>query len=128
MNKPNAEPTRPTLSVVEPPREATRDDRRRILDALENVYDGARGLYSGAKSDATVADELKLPRAWVSAIREQFFGPDANENDELARRKVGEFPAKLKHLEDKALALAAEAEALRAEVQSALRSLREARA
>lgn len=67
------------LPTAAPPREASRDDNRKIRDALDAAYDEAAGRYKGDGSDAKIADSLKMPRAWVARIRDTLFGPDGNE-------------------------------------------------
>lgn len=71
--------TEETPMAAEPPRIATQADNRRILDALAEHYDEARSLYRRAFSDASVAQALNVPRAWVEDVRTRFFGPDTNE-------------------------------------------------
>jgi hypothetical protein len=70
----------PKPVVAEPPREMRRDDRRVIFAKLEEIYlDETRG-YSAGWSDQRVAADLGVPRAWVSQIREENFGPGISED------------------------------------------------
>lgn len=68
-----------TPAVAEPPRVSSVAERRRIMDALEEHYDQDAQRYRAAFTDAAVAEKVKLPRAWVSDLRELMFGPEANE-------------------------------------------------
>lgn len=67
------------MPKTEAPRQPTREDKRRIMAELQEVYLGEDRGYASGKSDDTVAKDLNLPRAWVSDIREDFFGPHKNE-------------------------------------------------
>jgi hypothetical protein len=85
-----------TLKVVSTaPRQPTVDDRRLIRMRVEEVYDTGTGIYSGEFSDAKVADELNVPVAWVSAIRE-LYGDDRCEARPLSRDDIAKAYADLK--------------------------------
>lgn len=66
--------------VAEPPREMTREHRRLIFLKLEEVYLDERAGYSAGWTDARTATDLGVPRAWVSTIREENFGPSHSED------------------------------------------------
>lgn len=57
------------------------DDRRIITVKLDDVHDGEK--YLADWSDEKVAKDLAVPRNWVSKIREDYFGPDTNEQTSL---------------------------------------------
>ena len=104
----------PHLVVIQPPpevRQPTREDRRRIVEEISASYTDIG--YVGTASDATLATKLDVPRAWVSAIRDEFFGPDQNEATIGLRADVQKLIQLALSLEDRAMTLAAEAEALR---------------
>lgn len=61
--------------AVQPPRQPTPSIRRDILARVEATFDETRGVYLEGASDEAIAKERDIPRAWVSAIREEFFGP-----------------------------------------------------
>lgn len=109
---------KPTL--VETPREPSVGDRRHILDKLEETYDVAEKAYKGDWSDQKIAEKLNMPRAWVEAIREQFFGPEEN----LAtKRRLADLEAmlpQLKRLEEEHLALASKAETMHTNIRKLL--------
>lgn len=63
---------------AEPPREMGREDRRIITDKLDEVYDEKAVRYRSPWTDAAVARDLGVPRAWVGEVREQFFGPEGS--------------------------------------------------
>jgi hypothetical protein len=57
---------------AEPPRQMSREERRIINDKLDEVY--GRDAYKQPWTDARVATDLGIPRAWVEDVRQQFFG------------------------------------------------------
>lgn len=81
---PECQKRKPNLKVVkmepahkaEAPREMSREDRRIITSKLDDVY--LDGKYSTPWTDAAVARDLGVPRAWVSEVRDQFFGPEGS--------------------------------------------------
>lgn len=87
-----------TAPKAEPPREITREDRRIINDKLDEVY--GEDAYKAPWTDAAVAKDLGVPVAWVSDVREQFFGA-AGSNPLLDEylAKVAELDARLKEYE-----------------------------
>ena len=66
-----------------PPREMTKADRLKIFRRLNDVYDDGAGRYCDHWTDHLVAQDLSVPRKWVEDIRQENFGPCA-ENDEFA--------------------------------------------
>ena len=94
------EKTMPVKTVVPmnaaPPREITREARRRIADLLEEVYLTKEGMYADSESDNTVAETLKYPRAWVSEVREMLFGDgDGNQLSSAKNRELDLLEAKV---------------------------------
>lgn len=61
---------------AEAPRTSTVEDRRLINMKLAEVY--ADGGYVTPWTDQRVADDLGVPRAWVTEIREGFYGPEGS--------------------------------------------------
>ncbi len=57
----------------------TRDERRLIWAKLDEVYVDEKAGYSAGWTDARLAEDLGVPRAWVSTIRDENFGPDQSE-------------------------------------------------
>lgn len=96
-------------------RQPTREDRRRVPDEITACYTDIG--YAGDASDATVAAKLDVPRVWVSDIRDEFFGPDQNEATVVFRADVEKLIRLGRSLEDRAMTLAAEGEALRQEAE-----------
>lgn len=96
-------------------RQPTREDRRRVLDEIAACYMDIG--YAGHTTDATLAAKLDVPRVWVSEIRDEFFGPDQNEATVTFRADVDKLIRLGRSLEDRAMTLAAEAEALRQEAE-----------
>ena len=71
-----AKPAPPAKKVADAPPSMTRDDRRIIFAKLNEVYVDEKVGYSQSWSDQRVANDLSVPRAWVTEIREENFGPD----------------------------------------------------
>ena len=101
------EPTR-----AEPPREMSKDDRRIIFAKIDEVYVGEEKGYDAGWSDDRVAKDLGVPRAWVTSLREDFFGPAANMGalEEIIRQ----IDEKMKELQQ----VAAQAERLRERIDA----------
>ena len=76
--------------VAEPPKMPTAADNRKVLDALTVQYDEDAQRYRGAWTDSKVAATLDVPRAWVTAVREQFFGPERNEEQDVKTKEIRE--------------------------------------
>ncbi len=75
------------------PTELTKENRRVILAKLEDVYvDEATG-YSAGWTDAKVAADLGVPRAWVTTLRGENFGPEGNEEIKVALAEAKELMA-----------------------------------
>lgn len=62
-------------SSERPPRAMTKIDRRLVIQKLEEVYLDETTGYSTGWHDQRVADDMRVPRAWVEALREENFGP-----------------------------------------------------
>lgn len=65
-------------SRAEPPPEMTRDHRRIIFAKLQDIYVDESSGYSAGWTDDRVAKDLGVPRAWVSKVRDENFGPDTS--------------------------------------------------
>lgn len=70
----------PAISET-PPGEASRIQKRIINTKLEEVYGDETTGYKTPWTDAAVAKDLSVPVAWVVAIREEFFGPAADNSE-----------------------------------------------
>lgn len=64
---------------AEKPEDMTKLDRRTIIQKLEAVYVDENVGYTKGWDDSKVAMDLGVPRAWVSSIREENFGPEKSE-------------------------------------------------
>lgn len=104
--------------VPDAPRQPTREDRRRIIEALEVAYLVDKGCYAKAGSDKALADQLKVPRAWVTEERDRAYGPDACEADGQQSAQLVLLRGRAATLESEALAVAERAEALRREIDA----------
>lgn len=64
-------------------RKPTREQKRQIIDMLEEVYDTDAGRYKGSETDVSVASVLGdgIMSGWVSDLREDLFGPDGGNGD-----------------------------------------------
>ncbi|PRX10267.1 UNVERIFIED_ORG: hypothetical protein BCL66_10458 [Martelella mediterranea] len=101
----------PTVSEAqalqaELPPQMGRDDRRIIMEKLDDVY--GDNAYGGSWTDTTLARDLNVPRAWVSEVREAFFGPEGSnplldrytaEKEEFERLHAGFMAARKRHCE-----------------------------
>jgi hypothetical protein len=55
-----------------------------IFEMLQVVYDRKNQRYSKSETDQSVAAALNMERwGWVTQVREQFFGPAGNEEDQV---------------------------------------------
>lgn len=88
----------PRLSVVEPPRKPTIDDRRLVRMKLDDVYLPDEGMYSGDLSDLKIAKDLNVPVAWVSEVRE-LYGDDRCKDQPLTRDELAKAFADVKRAE-----------------------------
>lgn len=78
-------PKKPDLKVVkmeaakaEPPREMSREDRRIVFAKIDELYLEEKTGYQPPWTDAAVARDLGVPRAWVSQVRDELFGPEGS--------------------------------------------------
>jgi hypothetical protein len=67
-----------------PPREPTQTDLRRIMREIDDNWDEPKAQYAGSATDQSIADKLKVPRAWVADERKRAFG-DSQRNEALDR-------------------------------------------
>lgn len=65
-------------------RQPTREQKRQIMELLNEVYDTKLSRYTGGETDKTVAETLGggVMPGWVAQLREDFYGPDGG-NEEL---------------------------------------------
>ena len=67
----------------------TREQKLSIIGLLQDVYDTEKQRYKGNDTDQAVAECLDITRwGWVSEIREEFFGPDGNQEDQISEKLV----------------------------------------
>lgn len=104
--------------AAEPPPEPSRIDKRRIIDALNERYDHALGCYVEAWTDVRVATALNVPRAWVSSLREEFFGAEQSELQVKVAAEAATLSRRASEIEERALAVASDAEQLRHDAQA----------
>ena len=98
----------PKIMAVEPPRQPTLEDKRRIREALFSHYNEEAGCYSKSHSDKTVAAGLNVPFAWVSTAREALgFGPDKNEAASAFNNEIVSIRNDLKDWEEALLSVVA---------------------
>jgi hypothetical protein len=69
---PKAEPK------AEKPREMSREDRRIVFAKVDELYLDDKTGYQPPWTDAAVARDLGVPRSWVSAVRDELFGPEGS--------------------------------------------------
>jgi hypothetical protein len=112
---------------AEQPRQPTREDRRRIQDELDAIYDIPGQRYRASWKDEAVAAKLAMPRAWIAEERDRAYGPEANEAALEDLRRLKQLEGALQEAIERCYAAAdaafkatAEAEKLQGEL-SALR-------
>jgi hypothetical protein len=67
-----------------------------IFEMLQIAYDRKNQRYMKADTDQSVANELEIERwGWVTQIREQFFGPDGNEDDLISVNEIKDWLKKV---------------------------------
>jgi len=69
-----------TVDLPRGERAMNRDERRIIITKLQDIYLNETVGYMTDWTDDKVAEDMGVPRVWVSTIREETFGPDLNEN------------------------------------------------
>lgn len=105
-------------------RSISRADRRRIMDFLDRVYPDPEKGYAAGYSDKRVGDEMDLPRAWVTQVREDSYGPEfvidwsqiekrQRELDERIRTECESMLSRFADLERQAASTKAEIEKLK---------------
>lgn len=73
-------PPQPPVAI-DPPRQMTAADKRKVFRAIDDQWDENKGRYIGAASDQHLADTLGVPRAWVKEVREENFGKTQRNED-----------------------------------------------
>lgn len=92
----SSEKDRLAMTNVEPIRQASREQKRQIIDMLTACYDTKAERYTGAETDVTIADAIGggCMFGWVAAIREDMFGPDGgNEEHEALSAELAQWMA-----------------------------------
>lgn len=84
-------------------RQPSREQRRAIFREIDDCYSGR--AYVNGVTDKSIGEKLKVPWAWVAAVREENFGPAGLDPElQAAIAKVSELDAKIKQMETDALA------------------------
>lgn len=110
--------------MADPARQPTRDERQLIHDELTKHYNIVDQRYDGQDSDTNVGGRLNLPRAWVTSVREMFFGEyDRNQTSEKRKAAMSEAIALAGAATKRLLEMAAEAETIEANLVAALNKL-----
>ena len=68
---------------AEPPRELGKEERRIIFAFIDDHYLGESDGYETGWNDEKVATGLGVPRAWVTMVREEFFGPETGSAEKI---------------------------------------------
>lgn len=107
----NASPTsiadiaRRVASATTEPREMSFEDRRIILSKLQETYVDEKVGYGPGWTDQRIGQDLGIPWAWVSALREANFGP-VRDNEEIrqfveeGRAALADYDAAISTLND----------------------------
>lgn len=114
------------------PRPPSREDKRRILAKLDDVYDGEETGYSADWSDKKVAATLSVPPAWVRDLRVEFHGENAsNEAADKGRREreraINEIKADIAAIDRKIMTALADGEKALSSVKDRLAKLEESK-
>lgn len=75
---PAADPTNSALPQIvdgKPVPALTPEQKKRVRDLLDGVFDEAKGMYLDGHSDKVVGEKLNLPWAGVAHVREAAYGP-----------------------------------------------------
>jgi predicted transcriptional regulator len=100
--------------------------RRNIWREIDANYRDDGAGYIGTVTDHSIAEKLKVPRAWVSNIREQDFGPEgSNEALQEIGRELSKIAKLVVEVTDDAMNAAARAETLSGTIKDVERRLRE---
>lgn len=120
-------PTTPTTTEEKPMTEQveilkrvmSREEKRAIIRRLDEVYDTVSQRYVDDWTDHRVAQGMNLPRAWITELRDEVYGP-AGSNDEMDQlsTQMKDMLARLEDTVEQCLSAAASAEKLNAEVKS----------
>lgn len=78
----------PMRVKADDPTPMSREDRRIVFEKLNEVYADEKTGYSAGWTDAKVADDLGVPRAWVKQVRDEMFGPEGS--NEQIRQAMAE--------------------------------------
>jgi len=92
---PSQEPAMAVPAPKDEPRQMGREDRRVIFAKLEEVYVDEKTGYEVGWTDERVANDLGVPRAWVSAMREENFGPARSEALDNALQEAREVAGQI---------------------------------
>lgn len=119
----SAVPIAEPAPAPETARRSTIEQRRRIVDRLDTLYDQTAQRYRGDMSDAKLAAELSFPRAWIAEVRSVSFGEfDRNEASEKHDAALSAFEARIAEIEDRAMksieTIGAEISKLRSELDT----------
>ena len=109
---------------AEAPPAMTRDDKRIINLKLHEVYINETIGYDADWTDHRVAESLGIPRAWVSQVREELFGP-AGEPPEIKALEadLATVTASVERIKEAAKINAAEVAALLAAADKELKRI-----
>lgn len=134
MRRNGVKPIAPALNAPTPPQEPsppqqekpmtteatamTRDHKRIINIKLHEVYINENEGYRTPWSDKAVAEALGCPVAWVREIREELFGPAADNSE------VREFLEKAKTVNANSTAILTDASAKLAEAKAILGAIK----
>lgn len=78
-----AAPPAPIVNIrPEAPREPTVEQRRIIFSSINDHYLDAKRGYADDWTDQKIATDLGVPRAWVTTMRDENFGP-ARDNEAI---------------------------------------------
>lgn len=110
--------------VADPPKQMTRADRRRVAEALDEHYPVPERGYANGLTDEGLARRLDVPRAWVSRVREEEFGPETVVEWARLKKETDEAVAACRQVAERLLEAAAAAERRAVSLQAKFDDLR----
>jgi hypothetical protein len=114
-------PSAPMTNDNDGPRASTLAQRREIRDYLDAHYDEDHQRWRGELNDKQAAEDLSMPRVWVTQVREATYGPDENEAMAKEREADGQILKQLSDLEGIISEVQKDLVTLRSRVQARVR-------
>lgn len=103
----------------QPPRQMSKSDQRLVFAAINDRYINENEGYEEGWDDARVAKDLGCPRAWVTEVREQHFGPaEGSPELRIVKQKMAEIEKLVEEQRGIWAKLATELDEIRAKIKA----------